>query len=167
MATAFHVNGPAVLKTGTGASAALELLGVCEDKVRISINPILGEVRADSAGEGGTADVQHFNSTASIRARLSTYDETVLAKIRKLAGSADGKVPTPGTLMATAGFTYRLVIPSDDLPWRFYTCILRNSIPVELGTKYTTWDLEFFAWAFTPGTAVTSAAGDLYDHTAT
>lgn len=164
MASAYHVNGPAIFKVGTGVNAALEVLGVCEEGIDINITPIYAEVKSDAAGEGGVAEMQKMNDVAEIRGRLIAYDESVFQKI-KSHGLTDGLALPPGTLMGTGGYAFKLVIPSDDLPWRFPKCLLRGNQAIRLGTKYTVPQITFFAWRYLPGTATTVNNVALYDHT--
>ena len=166
MPAAYHVQGPALIKTGTGAAGALESLGYSEDGVEISVREYREPVRTDVAGPAVPADLQHMGADAIIRARLSAYDLGVLVKVRKRHdATADGQLPTLGRLVGTAGDAFKPVIAGADEVWRVPTAILREAQDTKLGTRYTVWSLTFYAWAFIPATATTPKDIVLYDHT--
>lgn len=169
MARAYHVDGPVLIKVGTGAAAALEELGVSEDGVDISLNLYSEPVMSDAAGPRVPVDLQRMGEDASITFRLTDFDLVILNKIKALAigNATEGVGGAPGSLIGTGGSAYRVVLTSADEPWRFTTCTLRNPQRHKMGTKYKTPAVEFYAWRYIAAGGNTSAGGVLYDHTAT
>lgn len=163
MATTYHVPGPVQISTGTGSAGALQLLGLTEDGVDLSIDTAMEPLMSDVAGVSKPADLQDMGDDATIRVPLVTYDSTVLEVLRKRGGSASGVSGARGALMGTGGIAFRLLLNSADEPWNFFTAILRNAQEVKLGTKYSVWRLTFYAWVFVPAGNTTPAGLKLYD----
>lgn len=175
MATAFHVNGTAEIKTGTGSAGALELLGHTINGVEIDVTPVVRPIYTDAAGgdDGIPATERKAGEIAVIHADLIVYDEAVLLKVRKgTETTTEGVMLGAGTILdnVAVGSTgvhgyYRLLIlsPDDSLPWNFLTARLLRK-PVRISTKENVWRL---AWQAIPyvGTANTEAAVVLYNRT--
>lgn len=148
-----HVSGECLLRTGTGGSNALEDLGYTVDGVDLEFHRHTSDVKADTGGgeEGVPVDVQEMGKEAFIRAQLVSYDEAVLAKIRKDADeTTEGGLATIGRLLGANGHLFRLLLtsPSEAVPWNFPTVYLHDSASVKLGTKRTIWNLTFRAIAY-------------------
>lgn len=167
MALAYHVNGPALFKTNTGANNARETLGICEDQLSIEFRQIRVPVPSDVAGPGAAAEVQMINAEAMVSGRLTVWDETVFTKLKKkaLGTNTEGALGTPGTLMAGGSYTFKLIVASADVVYRFYNAYLDDSIGVKLGTKYSVFDVRFKAFVYVPPTNTTAAGIVLYDNT--
>lgn len=168
MALADHVDGPAAIYVGgfgAGLSGGLSLLGVAEEGVDIVVNKYLEPKKSGAAGPSVPADLQRMGMDATISGGVNVYDLSALQAIRA-EGVADGVMPALGSMMASSGSTYRLVIASADEPWRFYTACLRGPQDHRMAVKYRTMRLSWYSWIFTPATALTSATIPLYDHTA-
>lgn len=170
MALSYHVDGPVLVKTGTGVANALESLGISEDGVNIEINEDIVPLKTDAAGSGNVpAELQRMNADANISMVLMAYDSALLARIRRgvlAAGAiADGTMLSPGLLIGTNSNCYRIVLSSADEPWRFYTAVLRGAQRVKVGTKAKGWALNFYAWPFVPAATTTVSGILLYDHT--
>lgn len=161
MAMAINVNGEARVRTGTGAASALEDLGVSQDGVSIGIRDHTSPVFTDSFGGplGPPFDEQQFQQDAIIRMLLPFYDEAVLTKIRSRMGGTDGVQAASGALWGGGAKYFRLLVtsPVGALPWNFLTARLYESFEHKIGTKYTIWDLTFYAVPYTGVAGVTSA----------
>ena len=166
MPTAYHVNGPAVVKIGVGAGA-LQVLGIAEDGVDIQFRRLIGEVKSDVAGPMAPAEIQDFGGDATITARVSVYDEDVLKSARKMSDATDdGQLPTIGGFIGGGSKSLKLVIASSlDSPFRFPTTVLRDAQDCKLGTKYTVWAMRFYAWAYIGPTLTTAKDVKLFDRT--
>jgi hypothetical protein len=163
-----HVNGEARIRTGTGAAAALEFLGVSVDGVDISIREHTEPVHTDTFGPSVPFDEQHFLQDAVISAQLVFYDEVVLAKIRNRMSGTDGVQGEAGALWGAGGKYFRLLIlsPVEALPWNFPTARLMDAFEVKIGTRRSIWNLRFYAKPYT-GVAGTSAGVPLYNRVTT
>jgi hypothetical protein len=175
MATAIHVNGPAVLYTGQPLATSSTIygggsldspgqLGISEDGVDISLQPYDEPVIADTGGPHCPVDLQDLGMTALIRARLVIYDKSLLQALRKRSGQAEGQLSAIGSLVASNGNDARLIVTSADEVFRFWHTYLRSAQETKVGAKRTIWTTTWFAWAFI-GTATTAAGATLYDHT--
>lgn len=167
MARAYHVDGPVLIKTGTGASAALEELGISEDGPDVSFNVFADAVFSDAAGPRVPVDLQRMGEDATVRVRLVDYDLVVWKKLVALAmGNVTvGTGGSPGGLIATGGSAYRLVLTSLDDPLRFTTATLRNPQALKMGTVIKKPVLEFYCWRFVPAGTNTANAIKLFDNT--
>lgn len=175
MATAFHVNGTAETKTGTGSSGTLELLGHSIMGVDIDVQPVVRPIYTDAAGgeDGIPAAERKVGEIAVISGEFIVYDEAVLAKVRKgTETTTEGVMLGAGSILDTTAVGgsgvkgyYRLLIlsPDDGLPWNFLAARLLRK-PVRLSTKENVWRL---AWQAIPyvGTGNTMAAVVLYNRT--
>jgi hypothetical protein len=189
MSTAVHVNGPAIIYTGSPLFDATHLLaagytqgssslgspaqlGISVDGVEITLSTYDDPIIADTGGMRLPVDLQDMGIDALIRFQLVIYDLTVLQPLRQRSGATEGTLPQLGALVAANLYTKRLIISgaADDGPWRFYNTYPRNVESTKVGTKRTIWNLELYAWAVI-GNAVTAASGappagsiPLYDH---
>jgi len=168
MATAIHVNGPAVISLGAGGTGGgLSTLGISEDGVDIEFTWHDDDVIADSGGPVVPVDVQDMGKLAYITAKLVVYDQTVLETLF-LRGAADGEQePSPGKLLVANSLMKRVVISSPDegLAYRFLYSHLIGSTQFRRGSKRT---LPLLKWRALPGTGTTAtmATLPLYDNTA-
>ena len=176
MATAIHVNGPAILYTGSPLQDGTHIfgggsldtpgqLGISEDGVDLSLQTHDDPIVADTGGPHCPVDLQEHGMTALIKAKLVIYDKSLLIALRKRSGQSEGQLPAIGSLIASNGYDGRLIITSaDETAWRFWHTYLRGAQETKLSTKRTIWTLTWFAWAFI-GTATSAAGAVLYDHT--
>lgn len=171
MATQYLTFGPCVPQVSTGASEALEVLGVCEDGGDITIQYEETPIVSDAGGKAPT-EIQQMGSLAYIEFALPVVDTAVLDKvIRRSEGSATlGQGGVPGALLGTgvAGVPYlfKLYLPSTlTSPWSFYYCKL-ESFRGKYGTEYTKPRLRFKAIRWLAGTAATAAAAVLFTRAA-
>lgn len=171
MATAYHVNGPAIVSIGgQGTSGSLQVLGYTEDGADIEINNEFEPIMGDVGGPSKPQDLQDMGDDATIRLRLLSYDINVLNQIRTNwigEGSLEGTRGPAGFLMGSNNAAFRVVIASaTDEPWRFFSCIARGLQGTKIGVRKTVWNLNLYAWAFIPATATSASGIALYDHTA-
>jgi hypothetical protein len=165
-----HVNGTTAIRTGTGGSGALELLGHSLDGVDLDFEDMREFVYSDAGGGPNMLpiDVQEFGEVCTVSADLIVYDEAVFTKIRKRPGAAaEGQLSAPGRLMGVNGDLYRLLIesPIEVLPWNFPTTFLQRK-PIKLSTKRSIWRLRWFAFAYI-GNASAAAGAVLYNRVTT
>ena len=161
MALAVVVDGPALIKTGTGSADALESLGYSIDGIQIAENGYFDDVPGDQ--NGGTAgppiDVQYMGEIHRIRMELSKWDIAVAAKLfPKLKGGTAGVIGTPGTLIAGSSSYYRLLIVPTSNPRNYLAAIPRGAIEINKGTRFSRLVLDFECHAF---------SGTLYNETTT
>lgn len=179
MATAFHVNGVAEIKVGTGNSGALELLGHSIDGVDIDPQIVKRPIYTDAGGgEGGIpAAHQNVGEIHIVSADVIVYDVAVMAKVRKgmpnlVAGGTEGVMQKAGVILdSTAvggsgvGGYYRLLIlsPDDSEPRNYLYAHLMKK-PRRVSTKNTVYRLQ---WECIPyiGTANTMASVVLFNTT--
>jgi len=110
----FWVAGPAYIFTGTGSNSALEFLGFTEEGLRVVVNGLFEDVRADYAGNM-PADVSMLGQEARISGVLVRYNEDILDKIISFISGAtpgEGATNSVGTLLMTEGGAYPLAINS-------------------------------------------------------
>lgn len=162
MAVGEHVTGPATIFTGTGASSALEELGLSIQGIEPEFENHFEEVFTDING-ACPFDVQYFPQTAIIRAELILWDQTVLDKVLAItAGGTAGVQSAAGTLMLAQGKTYRLLIKSDSTSgtgepcMNFVQAYLSGPPRTKMGTRIQTYVLE---WRALPQQQYTNSAG--------
>lgn len=149
MAIAVQTVGKALIKVGTGASAALESLGYSINGVEISDEPFYGDVPSDENGgdEGPPIDVQYFGFVSTIRMELSRWDSTIAAKVFPfLNGGTAGTQGTPGILMSAN--SYRLVIIPTSDPRNYPVAFPSEPIEINKGTKYSRLAITWKAYGF-------------------
>jgi hypothetical protein len=167
-----HVNGEALFRSGTGASSALESLGVTVDGADIEIRDHTEPVFTDTAGPDMPFDEQQFGETAIIKGQMIFYDDVVLAKHRgrpaNVLAAAEGTIGNMGALWGAGGLYFRLLVlsPTDSVPWNFLTARLLDAAPSKHGTRRTLWDLTWFAIPF-KGAAGLTAGTVLYNRVIT
>lgn len=117
MTVSVHVPGSALIKTGTGSSAALESLGYTVDGVDIQEKEFVIDVKSDRYGgsQGPSIDVQLLGLGAELRMELVEIDLEVFVKLQsrlptKSGGQTMGVVPTPGCLTFGDGGLFRTLI---------------------------------------------------------
>lgn len=181
MSTAFHVNGVAEIKVGTGSADALELLGHTVDGVEIDPQIIRNPIYTDAGGgpDGIPASYIDVGEIHIIRADVIVYDVAVMAKVRKGRSAlvntiTEGVMQKAGRVMdATAvggsgvgGFGRLLILSPDDSEPRNYLYSHLRRKPRRLRTAPTVYRLEWEALPFI-GTADTLAAIVLFNTTTT
>lgn len=171
MATAIHVNGPAIIQVsdaGFPGAVALSTLGITEGGPMINIEYHKEGVVADTGGPFIPVDYQKMGKSAKIQMAVVIYDTTVLAAYVEgnQTGAAEGQIPALGELMFGSGGGFRLVItsPYEARPWRFGYCST-DYCRLRPGTKYTIYDIGIDAIPYI-GTAITSANTKLFDRVA-
>lgn len=101
MAIAFHRVGPVLVYFGANAET---LIGTCEDRIDIVIQPFFDDIHTDHYGglAGPFAERQFLGGIAQIQCVLTKYDETEVNKLSsfKVAG-------TYGTFPAIGSFVYQ------------------------------------------------------------
>lgn len=146
MAVAVLTTGPALIRTGTGISGALQDLGYSINGVEIIETVFMSDVPGDQNGgdEGPPIDIQYFGQIDRVRMELSSYDQAVADKIRpRLLGGTAGLIGTAGTLIAAGTLYYRLLISPTTLPRNYLSAIPREPIEVNRGTKFSRLILEW------------------------
>jgi hypothetical protein len=89
MGQSLYVNGPAFWCVGTGASNALQLLGVCEGETRITFAMEEEDIKTDISG-GVPFDVANMGEQARITGDIVRYDESVLNALASRFPNAGG-----------------------------------------------------------------------------
>lgn len=172
MATAVHVNGPALIKAGIQGPAGggtPDLVGITENGPLIDIEFFKEPVIADTGGPNLPVDYQKMGKKAKITFSLPIYDLAVLtAKFlenQKGGAAGEGKLPQIGELMFANTGGFRLIVssPIDAQPWRFFYCTV-DYCRLRPGTKYNVYDvgIDAIAWI---GTSTSALDTPLYDHT--
>lgn len=168
MAILIRINGPAMIKVGTGGAIGgptLEELGYTRDGAMVRLNPSMIDVPSDDAGgETAVADVEFISMTAHLTFEFTKFDDVVANKlVARAFGSLGGTPPTPGQLMfygtgaANAQYAVRILILYSNTqpasaarfgggPMNFLRCVLREPDEINRGTKYSTWRLEATAY---------------------
>lgn len=141
MAAAIQVFGPALVRTGTGTTDALEDLGYSINGVQIIEESLTLDVHGDQNGgdAGVPLDIQYMGAIHRIQMDLSKWDATVAAKIfPHLKGGTAGQIGTIGSLLSSGSQMYRLLISPTTGP-RNYLAATPSKAPVELnvGTKFS------------------------------
>jgi len=140
MATGVIVDGPCIIKTGTGSASALEELGRSEAGVDVTENAFFYDVHGDDNGGdvGPPIDIQFMGEMHIIRAVMTKYDEAVLNKIRcRLLAGAAGTVGATGTLMFAESKFFRVLLHSTNRPRNYLQCVFRDAFEVNKGTKHS------------------------------
>lgn len=160
MATQFEVNGTATIQTGTGATGALQDLGVTFDGCTVAIEIIRAPIYTDAFGgpEGTVADHQYLGEFAHVRAELIFWDNAVFDKIWGAqfditAGTGTGPGTTIeigsilGQLSGSNRGYHRLVIlsPIATRPYDWARAFLATS-PRKVGTRVTRIQCEWYCW---------------------
>ena len=146
MAEIVVVDGPALVRTGTGVADALETLGYTEGGVEIIEHVFSAPVPGDQNGgpEGPPIDIQYFGEMHIVRLRLTKWDPATAAKVEpRLKGGTAGSTGTPGTLWSADSKMFRLLISPTSRPRNYVGAIPRGSIERAKGTKFTTLVMEF------------------------
>jgi len=139
----------------------LESLGYSENGVEITEQIFTGDVHGDQNGgdQGPPIEVQYFGEVHTIRLTLTSWDEAVLNKIRKLTAAATiGVNLTPGTLLLET-HSFRLLLNSTNRPRNYLRVLFREAREINKGTKHSK--------AVLVGTAYKNASGVLYNTTTT
>lgn len=177
MAQAYHVAGECLVKTGTGSSSALEVVGLTVEGVDITINEYKHPIHSDAGGgtAGGPVEFQNMGADAVVRCRFVSWDQSVLDKVVK-KHSGDATSPAPG-MMGSAGRlvgandSYRLVVQppsgSAENPFDFPVATTRSAQKVRMGSQYSEYEIEFYCWRYLSGAAVTSKDVKLFDRDST
>ncbi len=179
MATAFHVNGVAEIKVGTGSTAALELLGHTVDGVDIDPQIIQYPIFTDAGGGPGgiPASLQDVGEIHTISADVVVYDVAVLAKVRKGFSAltntvTEGVMQKVGRVLDTTavgssgvgGLGRLLILSPDDSEPRNYLYARLVAKPRKLSTKVTIYRLRWEAIPYI-GTGNTMASVVLFNTT--
>lgn len=144
----FHVNGTALIYTGTGSGGGLEQLGISVDGVEIEEVSFTEFVHTDATGPYVPADIQEFGYLVMIRYELVAYDREVLWRVRRRSNEPDlGLMPSMGRLIGQYGHLKRLHIASPDegAPHNYPFTFLSGARRCRLGTKRKSWLLEHTA----------------------
>lgn len=168
MAKVIHVNGEALIRTGTGAANALEDLGVSLDGVTITLHEHSDKIFTDTFGPDVPFDEQYFLMDATVRATLIFYDDAVLGHIRSRQSGTDGTIGAAGTLWGGGSKYFRVLIlsPTDSLPFNFPNARMEGGQPQKVGTKRTQWDVTFYAVPYS-GASGSSSGTVLFNRTTT
>lgn len=159
MAEIVVVDGPAVIKVGTGTASALETLGYTEDGAQIQENIFSIDVPGDQNGgpEGPPIDIQYLGEFHIVRLNLTKWDVAIEAKCSpRLLGGTAGAVGTPGTLWHAESKFYRLLIHTTSRPRNYLAAIPRGVFELNKGTKFSRRIMEWWCYA---------SAGTIYNST--
>lgn len=173
MATAYHVTVGGVIVKVQFVDVQLGVLGIPESGVDITVNRYDGEIKTDVAGPKVAAELQEFGGDAKIKMRLTSWDDALVQRLQTFAGATPdyqgfkGVLPPIGALIGTNQLHVRLLVDSaTDLPWNFPTARLRPFM-TKPSSERNFLDLEFYAWAFIPSTAITAAGAVLWNRVRT
>lgn len=169
------VNGTGLIKVGTGASNALEDLGVPMDGATVEITEFENPVYNDVGGPETPVDYQYMGQLATIRVTIIDIVDSVQRKIRNRpftnpAASAvtptDGESLPRGLMYGLGARAFKLSIASEwEDPWYFPTVkVARQPISFKLGTVVTAWQYTFQAWPYIAPTVTglaSTASGSL------
>lgn len=146
MALSITVDGPALVKTGTGSAFALEELGYSINGIMILEEAFMGDVPGDQNGGdlGPPIDVQYFGQIDRVRCEFSKWDVDVMDKISpRINGANPGEITTPGSLYAANSYGYRVLILPTNNPRNYLFGIPRTPIERNKGTRFTRMVVEF------------------------
>lgn len=146
MALEIKVDGPALIKVGTGASGALEQLGYTENGTDVEFRGYHGDVPGDEHGgdQGPPIDVQYFGEIVIVRLTFTKFDVAIANKVSaRVRGATFGTPATPGTLMFDSDNCFRLLIQPTRDPLNFLRAFSRGSITTNKGTKFSRYTMEF------------------------
>lgn len=153
MAVAIIVHGKTPVFVGTGASGAMEALGLTRNQADVVHQPFFVNVPGDANGgdEGPPIDVQYMGEICMIRLELSSYDPAVAERLKaRVLGGDPGYVATvggtrigAGMLMLAGGYYTRVCLASPVYPKNFPIAIIRGANEFGMGTKFSTFVTEF------------------------
>jgi hypothetical protein len=149
MAESIHVSGKATIWVDTGASHALEDLGITQDGVELTFQAYALDVPTDEDGgtDGPPTDVQWLGETAQIRLQLTKWDAAIGDKVAaRIRGFNPGAQGTPGTLWITSGRYFRLLVLPVITPINFPCVVFREPIEINKGTKFSRFVLSGTAY---------------------
>lgn len=129
-------------------------LGFTRDGVDIRYDPRWGDIFSDDFGGAGgaPADTQLLGATASVTCEFTKYDAAEVEKLNSwITGGVAGKLPDFGTLIRQNAKTATLLLAGSLKIYTFLTAFPREPQPVNVGTKFSTYLVQFECW-------VTSAA---------
>lgn len=166
MAIGILTDGPTLCMTDTGAGHALENLGFTRNGVNHTSNGFFLPVPCDDNGgdDGPPADIQNLGETIDLEMEFTKFDEAVANKIRPrmyagTLGQPNTPLGTPGGLMFSGGYTYRLVLIPTNRPLNFPQVVFQAPMQINKGTRFSTWILR--------ATAYKNASGVLFNTTTT
>ena len=174
----YHVFGPIVPQANVGSASAYVNLGVCEEGADLNIQIAKHDIKHDGGGglDGFETNKIFLNAVVTIRFRLVPFagNYVNILRARAHAGTTDGTMVTPGTLMGEGGFFSGIYLPvtaggnfEGDGPWFFPTCDVVNPGSNRVGTKESKLDFEFRAINYFAIASFTSIVGNiLYKRTA-
>lgn len=144
----FHVNGTALVSTGTAGGNSLEVCGYTVDGVQVEFTHNVAEIFTDVFGPMTPHDFQDMGEVAVITADFIATDRAVLSRAMNRGDkSSPGLLNTPGLVLGAGGYCFPLYIASPaDVGWFFYRCLLRPASRVKLGTKASPFTQQFFAF---------------------
>lgn len=181
MARRIYVNGESLVYVKGAQDTtinALSELGLAEDQLKITIQPMELDVMVEAWGRA-PVDVQRMNAVALIIMRFVHFDVAVMREVIRLAmgGTAEGRTSRAGTLFGNglarfaAGNSYvglNIASPVGQLPWRFYHARLISPIGEwPLGVERSIVPVIFRAIPYTPDPWNAGAGATdniLYDH---
>lgn len=141
-----NVAGKVQIWVGTGASAALELLGYSVNGVNIVERPFFTNVPGDENGgdEGPPVDKQFMGELHYVRLEMGKFDDTIFAKIRaKLRGNTEASSFVPGTLVSCGGYTYRLLLQGVNFTRNYLVAVPSEPYEINVGTRWSRAVIEF------------------------
>ena len=150
----YHVNGPVIPQCNVGSLNAYVNLGVCEEGADIDLQIAKHDIKHDGGGgiDGYETDKIFLNMICIIRFRLVPFAGNYINVLRAKAhaGSTNGTMVTPGTLMGEGSFFVGLYLPvtaggnfEGDGPWFFKQCDVVRPGSNRVSTKETKLDFEF------------------------
>jgi hypothetical protein len=102
MSTNFYVPGPALIAVGTGASKAMQFLGVTREGVRVAEEQLTQNVIADYAGSQQPADILAMGKILYLTMQVVRFDPIVMFALKaRFVGSVPGAISSNeiGTLV--------------------------------------------------------------------
>ena len=175
-----NVYGLASILVSLDGGTTFNLLGTTRDGVNISSDGFFNDVHNDENGgdAGPPVEVQYLGETHRVRVELTKYDPLVAAKLEDHYGNTGtvGQPAAAGTLLFANSYsgdqifnaigggvqvqiqTANAANAAGDIPANmvrtYTTCLIRDAIEVNRGTKFSTFVLTFTAYKVSGSAAI-------------
>ena len=139
------------IQVGIPFSAALATLGHATDVIDTQERAFYHDVPGDRNGgpQGPPIEIQYLGGIYVINFRLSSYNATTIALLRKRSINATLGVVLQSEIgdfmLTTNGIRLLLMTEAAGDVRNFWTCLVREPIQVGAGTKYSEWVFSFEA----------------------
>ena len=153
MAVTVQLTGPALLQLSTNGGTTWQNLGYTRNGAEITLERYTVNVPSDRTGgdAGPPAEVINLGITATIRADLTEFDDTVADIVRTNNGAGFAQ------LMFSSGKAFGLKILATNQTWTFNRVLAVDPPTENKGTTYTTFNCLFRAYPDQNGVTYTKA----------